>query len=140
MRNVTFALLTASALTLGAALGESPATAQAPAPAGGVHTMAVPSDAMLSYNLVGLNTVDGANNTVGEIKDLVIEKGALAGYVLSVGGFLGMGEHYVAVSPASVAVSWDSTANKWKAVVNATKDQLKAAPEFKYEGRWKKSA
>lgn len=140
MRNVTFALLAASALTIGAVAAEGPATAQAPAPAGMVHTMAVPADAMLSYNLVGLNTVDGANNTVGEIKDLVIEKGELAGYILSVGGFLGMGEHYVAVSPASVAVSYDTTANKWKAVVNATKDQLKAAPEFKYDGRWKKSA
>lgn len=127
----------AIALAAVAALS-GPALAQTTTAAPGAKYMSVPSDAVLSYNLIGLNVQDGANSTVGEIKDLVIEKGQLAGYVLSVGGFLGMGEHYVAVSPASVGLTWDGKANKWKAMVNATKDQLKAAPEFKYEGKFKK--
>src|SRR3954464_7882229 len=49
----------------------------------------------LSYNLVGLNVVDGSNSNVGEIKDLVMENGRLVDYVLSVGGFLGVGQRYV---------------------------------------------
>jgi hypothetical protein len=92
---------------------------------------------VLSYNLVGLNLTNGANDTVGEIKDIVIDQGKLVGYILSVGGFLGMGEHYVEVTPASVAINYDQSRNKWTGMVNATKDELKNAPEFKYDGRFK---
>jgi hypothetical protein len=52
--------------------------------------------------------------------------------ILSVGGFLGMGEHYVAVSPSSVNLRYDSKNDKWLASMDTTKDALKAAPEFKY--------
>ncbi len=61
------------------------------------------------------------------------------GYVLSVGGFLGMGTHYVAVDTSSVAVKYDMSAKKWRANMDTTKDALKAAPEFKYEGEWNAS-
>ncbi|KQS86136.1 MULTISPECIES: PRC-barrel domain-containing protein [Methylobacterium] len=98
----------------------------------------VPQDAVLSYNLIGLNVTDAQNNTVGEIKDLVIDHGKLAGYIVSVGGFLGLGERYVAVSPSSIALGYDADAKKWKAIIGASKDQLKAAPEFKYEGKFKR--
>jgi hypothetical protein len=98
----------------------------------------VPQDAVLSYNLIGLNITDAANNTVGEIKDLAIVHDKLVGYIISVGGFLGMGEHYVAVSPSSVALGYDADAKKWKAIIGATKDQLKSAPEFKYDGKFKR--
>lgn len=99
---------------------------------------AVPQDAVLSYNLIGLNVTDAQNNTVGEIKDLAINHDKLVGYIVSVGGFLGMGEHYVAVSPNSIAIGYDADAKKWKAVIGASKDQLKAAPEFKYDGKFKR--
>ncbi|MBL7406095.1 PRC-barrel domain-containing protein, partial [Escherichia coli] len=88
-----------------------------------------PQDAVLSYNLIGLNVTDAQNNTVGEIKDLVIDNEKLAGYIVSVGGFLGMGERYVAVAPSSIAIGYDADAKKWKAIIGASKDQLKAAPE-----------
>ena len=99
---------------------------------------AVPQDAVLSYNLIGLNVTDAQNNTVGEIKDLAINHDKLVGYIVSVGGFLGMGEHYVAVSPSSIAIGYDADAKKWKAVIGASKDQLKAAPEFMYDGKFKR--
>ena len=132
MRRLVLATLAAAALAGPALAANTTPPTVAP------KFESVPQDAVLSYNLIGLNITDAENNTVGEIKDLVIEKGALAGYILSVGGFLGMGEHYVAVSPSSVHVAWDNTANKWKATVNASKDQLKSAPEFKYDGKFKK--
>jgi PRC-barrel domain len=113
--------------------------AQTTTPSPTAQYSSVSSDAVLSYNLIGLNVQDGANNTVGQIKDLVLEKGQLAGYILSVGGFLGMGEHYVVVQPASIGLTWDQSDKKWKATINATKDELKAAPEFKYEGKFKAS-
>src|SRR6185437_3016228 len=62
-----------------------------------------PTD-ILSYNLIGLNVTNNQNETVGEIKDLVLSNNTLAGYIMSVGGFLGMGEHYVAVSPSAVKI------------------------------------
>jgi hypothetical protein len=112
------------------------AYAQTNTAAGNVQFGSVPSDAVLTKNLLGLKLTNANNDTVGEIKDLVIANGALSGYILSVGGFLGMGDHYVDVTPSSVAISYDANDKKWKGMINATKDQLKAAPEFKYEGRF----
>jgi hypothetical protein len=51
-----------------------------------------------------------------------------------VGGFLGIGEHYVAVNPEAVNVAYKD--NQWHADMNATADQLKSAPAFKYAGQW----
>ena len=133
MRRLALALIT-TAILAGPALAADDATPATVAP----KYMSVPKDAVLSYNLVGLNVTDAQNNTVGEIKDLVIEHGKLAGYILSVGGFLGMGEHYVAVAPESVALGYDESAKKWKAIIGADKDKLKAAPEFKYDGKFKR--
>jgi PRC-barrel domain len=98
---------------------------------------AKPTD-VLSYNLIKLKIKNGSNEDVGEIKDLVLSQNTLAGYVVSVGGFLGVGEHYVVVSPEAVKITYDENDKKWTATMDATKDQLKAAPEFKYEGRWKR--
>lgn len=102
-----------------------------------VFVTAKPTD-VLSYNLVGLNITNGDDTNIGEIKDLIISDGQLAGYIVSVGGFLGVGEKYVIVSPASVEVVYSETDKKWSAKMNATKEELEKAPEFKYEGRWAK--
>ncbi len=93
---------------------------------------------LLSSNVVGLDVYDMANrNSIGKIQDIAFDSSkAVKGYVLSVGGFLGVGAHYVAVDTSSVAIKYDSNAKKWRANMDATKDQLKAAPEFKYEGEW----
>jgi hypothetical protein len=132
MRKFAFALVACSALASSAAL------AQTAVPAPGAKVMAVPAEAALSYNLIGLNVYDGANADVGEIKDLVLVRGQLAGYILSVGGFLGMGEHYVAVTPSTIGLAYNEADKKWKATINATKDELKAAPQFKYDGKFKR--
>lgn len=92
----------------------------------------VSKDEMFSSKLKGLNITNQANETVGEITDLAFKNDKIAAMILSVGGFLGIGEHYVAVSPASVNVKYDEKNSKWVATMNTTKDALKAAPEFKY--------
>ncbi len=58
--------------------------------------------------------------------------------ILSVGGFLGIGERYVVVTSAAVKIVYSENDKKWSATMDTTKDALKAAPEFKYEGRWSK--
>jgi sporulation protein YlmC with PRC-barrel domain len=92
----------------------------------------VSKDEMFSSKLKGLNVYNQKNESIGEISDLAIKNHQIDALILSVGGFLGMGEHYVAVSPSSVDVRYDSKDNKWLASMNTTKEALKEAPEFKY--------
>jgi hypothetical protein len=113
------------------------ALAQATAPNPKAQPANVPAGAVLSYNVIGLKLTNGANENVGEIKDLVMDHDKLDGYIVSVGGFLGMGERYIDLTPASVAIKYDTADKEWKGMINATKDELKAAPEFKYEGKFK---
>ncbi|GLH78178.1 photosystem reaction center subunit H [Bradyrhizobium sp. SSBR45G] len=52
-----------------------------------------------SSKLVGVKVYNNNNENVGSIDDLLVDKsGAVKGVVVGVGGFLGMGEHLVAVS------------------------------------------
>ena len=78
--------------------------------------------------VVGSTVVNEANETVGTIDDLIVtpaEKVPFA--VLSVGGFLGMGSKYVVVPFSSLQVK-----DKQMVLPGATKNLLKALPEFKY--------
>jgi sporulation protein YlmC with PRC-barrel domain len=132
--------------------------------------------------LVGVNVYNDANEKIGDINDVILNKaGKVENVILGVGGFLGLGEHYVAVAydklkwsneppRSSTASTTTSTTNRpatnvdsnartaadgtatttgaatttaddrkangyWypdHAIYNATKDQLKAMPQFKY--------
>jgi PRC-barrel domain len=125
------ALITASLAFLASpAIAESSkTTGNAPAEA---KFSTVSKDEMFSSKLKGLTIQNQKDESVGEITDLAIKDHQLDALILSVGGFLGMGEHYVAVSPSSVNVRYDAKDNKWLATMNTTKEALKAAPEFKY--------
>ena len=92
----------------------------------------VSKDEMFSSKLKGLNVYNQKDESIGEISDIAIKNNQIDALILSVGGFLGMGEHYVAVSPSSVSVKRDTKNDKWVATMNTTKEALKAAPEFKY--------
>ncbi|UGV27369.1 PRC-barrel domain containing protein [Rhodopseudomonas boonkerdii] len=113
------------------ALAQTAATTTGSAPAEAKFST-VGKDEMFSSKLKGLNITNQANETVGEITDIAIKNEKIDALILSVGGFLGVGERYVAVSPASVAITHDVKNDKWVAKMNTTKDALKAAPEFKY--------
>ena len=128
--------------------------------------------------LVGVDVYNEANEKLGDISEVILDKsGKVAHVILGVGGFLGMGEHYVAVgfdklkwvnepvrsatvSTTTPATNVDNNARtaadgtvrttgaattttrttraaneNWypdHVVFNATKDQLKALPQFKY--------
>jgi sporulation protein YlmC with PRC-barrel domain len=98
--------------------------------------VSIPNTDELSSKVVGLDIYNNSNQDIGQIKDIAMnQNGRTQAYVVSVGGFLGLGEHYVAVNPSSVKVSYNDSDKKWHAAMNATADQLKAAPEFKYTGR-----
>ena len=122
--------------------------------------------------LVGLSVYNDKNESVGSINDMLTDKnGKIVAVVIGVGGFLGVGEHLVAIPFEKVKFSSEpvvysgaanappasggagsrpggsstttgaaTTApavkpNPWwpdHAIFNATKDELKAMPEFKY--------
>ena len=92
----------------------------------------VGKDEMFSSKLKGLNVYNQKDENVGEITDIALKNNQIDALILSVGGFLGVGEHYVAVSPSSVSIRHDAKNDKWLASMNTTKEALKAAPEFKY--------
>lgn len=89
-----------------------------------------PADFMTT-KLLGANVYNNQKEKLGEIEDLAIENGRdVTGVVVSVGGFLGIGESYVVLDPKTVVVSQkDGT---WQAFVDTTKDTLKNAPKFTY--------
>lgn len=109
------------------------------APSGSEFVSIANSDDLAS-NLIGLDVYNNSNQDIGQIKDIAMNpQGRAQAYVVSVGGFLGMGTHYVAVNPADIKVSYDATDKKWRATMDTNSDKLKAAPEFKYNGRWNAS-
>lgn len=121
-----------------------PAGTAMPTPAGGMGGMTMADTAtakikfvtakpaeVTSSKLVGKNLYNNKNETIGEVEDLVIDNGkTVTGVVVSVGGFLGMGERYVLVDPSSIFLH--KADGKLKAMVDTDKEALKNAPEFKY--------
>lgn len=156
MRKYVLAVTAAAALASAAALAQTmpntanpgpdagnpsamkpPANVVMPAPLKASDFLQLPSSDMLSSNVVGLDVYDGQRNDIGKIKDIAFDSSKkMTAYIVGVGGFLGMGTRYVAVSPEAVAVQYDTNNKSWRASMNATKDQLKAAPEFVYGGQW----
>ena len=93
----------------------------------------VPAHDELSSNVVGLDVYNKDEQNIGTIKDIALDASGLNGYIIGVGGFLGMGDRYAVVRPS--AISFDAKDNKWHATMNANADQLRAAPEYKYSSK-----
>jgi len=164
--------LAASAMLASAAFAQSPSAttdrATTAAPAAASDTSSFKGN-WRSSKLVGLNVYNDSNESLGSINDLLTDKsGNIKAVVIGVGGFLGVGEHLVAVAfdkvkfvdepiaytgassapapggtrPSSTTTTGAATTapaavkkNPWypdHAMLSATKDQLKAMPEFKY--------
>ena len=186
---------------LGTALLSAPALAQTQSPSSPASPNAASSSTMSSGNwmtqeqpgqwraskLDGLDVYNNNNEKVGDISELLVDQtGKVEAVVIGVGGFLGMGEHDVAVpfdqikfvsEPRAAATASNTTTGTAgmsgntagttagtttttvpattgstttttttttapadtmnrsapdHALLNMTKDQLKAAPEFKY--------
>lgn len=84
----------------------------------------------LSSTLVGAAVYSTTGEHIGDIKDIIIDAGgSVRGYLVGVGGFLGVGEKDVALSYGAVTSSVDDGGNP-RLVVNLTKDALTDAPAF----------
>jgi len=81
--------------------------------------------------VIGSSVVNEENEVIGKIDDLLISLDGKEPYaVLSIGGFLGMGTHLVAVPYETLK----STDNKI-VLPGGTKNSLRMLPEFKYASK-----
>jgi len=102
MKSFLAVALLGTAVIGGAAFAQSTQPADRAAPA----ATAQPSDAMVALKgnwraskLMGLNVYNEANEKLGDINELLVDKsGKIQAVVIGIGGFLGMGEHDIAVS------------------------------------------
>jgi sporulation protein YlmC with PRC-barrel domain len=80
--------------------------------------------------VVGLSVVNGADDNIGKIGEVLLDKsGRVAGVVVDVGGFLGIGSHPVKLAWNQLKlVNQDGSL---QAVVDMDKDALKQMPEYK---------
>ena len=78
--------------------------------------------------IIGTTVVNDAQETIGEIEDLLVSSDGRQPYaVLSIGGFLGMGTRMVVVPYETLTF-----ADKKAKLPGGTKEGLKMLPEFKY--------
>ena len=92
---------------------------------------------MRASKLIGTNIKNQANETVGEINELILDKdGKVVAVVVGVGGFLGIGQREVALDYKSLNVKYDpnamTDAGATTVTVNATKESLSAAPAWSW--------
>ena len=134
---VILACTLASPVAMAQSTATTPSAAAAPVSAAGQWR---------ASKLVGVNIYNEQNDKIGAIDDVIVDpSGKVDGVVISVGGFLGMGEHNIMMrmdqikfaNKAGTATSGSTSSGdkQWypdRGTVNATKDQLKTMPELKY--------
>ena len=78
--------------------------------------------------ILGKDVYNDAGDKIGEIDDLIVAPNKSLSYaIVGVGGFLGVGEHQVAVPVSKFKQQMGKIVLR-----GATKDALKAAPKFEY--------
>ena len=103
MKNLIAIALLSTAIVTGAAYAQQTQPADRAAPA--ATAPAASSEKMVLKNnwraskLMGLDVYNEANEKLGDINELILDKnGKVNAVVIGVGGFLGMGEHDIAVT------------------------------------------
>jgi sporulation protein YlmC with PRC-barrel domain len=123
-------LITASALAIGGLVSAGAVLAQVPAQP--IPLVRVDVNKMASgyraSKIVESAVVNEHGEKIGTIDDLIVEPNEMVPYaILSVGGFLGIGDHLVVVPLKSLKFSQDKIE-----LPGATKDELRAMPKFSY--------
>jgi len=131
-----FAMSTALAQSPTAPAPTSPPAASTETKSGGDFIAAQKPEQWLGTKLKGTNVTGTDNQKVGSVSDILFEKDGskILAYVISVGGFLGMGSKEVALAPTAFQVvpgDPNSATNRSPTLkISMTKEQLKDAPNF----------
>jgi sporulation protein YlmC with PRC-barrel domain len=105
---------------------KTPSSAAMPAPNGVISEQK--AEELRANTIIGMRVRNTEADNLGKINDLVFdEKGSIHAAVVSVGGFLGIGDKLVAVPWTNVKLDSDGKS----ATLGMTKEQLKQATPFK---------
>ena len=86
-------------------------------------------DQWLASKFKGTDVVGSDNQKIGDVSDILFDKqGKIEAFVISVGGFLGMGAKDIALPPSQF--QWSKEGNDDKLKVSMNKDQLQQAAKF----------
>jgi hypothetical protein len=89
------------------------------------------NDQWLSSKFEGTDVVSPQDEKIGDVSDILFDRdGKIVAYVVGVGGFLGIGQKDVALSPSSFQFIPGQNENDYKLRLSMTKDQLKNAVAF----------
>ncbi|WP_313531907.1 PRC-barrel domain-containing protein [Shinella sp.] len=106
-------------------------TAQAPA-AGGDYLTAQSDEQISANTYIGQSVYNSGDESIGKISDLIMAKtGGVDAAIIGVGGFLGIGEKWVAVPFDKIAITQVPDSDDVKLTTTETAESLQAAPEFK---------
>lgn len=143
LKKLLFTTALSAAVATGAlAQSSSTPSSSAPAPAaqsqGSGKASFISSqkpDQWLASKFKGTNVVGSDNQKIGDVSDILFDKsGKVEAFVISVGGFLGVGSKEVALAPNSFDVIPGQNGSADKLKLSATKDELKDAQTFaRYE-------
>jgi hypothetical protein len=101
MRNTTLATILATALLSSSALGQTATPPAKDTPA--ASEVKAKGTHWRSSKLIGVNVYNEQNEKLGDINEIILDpSGKVLGYVVGVGGFLGIGEHDILVEPAKI--------------------------------------
>lgn len=99
---------------------------------GGAYLTEQSQTQMSANEYIGQPVYNGANESIGEINDLIIEdNGGVVAAIVGVGGFLGLGEKNVAVPMEKITATQDTQSNELRLTTAETAESLQAAPAFK---------
>ena len=90
-------------------------------------------DQLRASKFKGTNVLGSDDQKIGDVSDILFDKeGKIEAFIISVGGFLGMGAKEVALAPKDLTMvpGEGNNPNDLKVKVSMTKDQLQQAANF----------
>ena len=112
-----------------------PAPSRTEVPKAPVAGQIVVQDAntVLAKELIGQTVYASDKAKIGSISDLILSKDAktVEGFVIGVGGFLGIGEKSVAMKLDRLQISHDTQSGGLQLMMDAKKEELANTPSFK---------
>ncbi|WP_109118840.1 PRC-barrel domain-containing protein [Azospirillum sp. TSO22-1] len=136
MRTSAFVFLSAFALLSTAGCAQTNdlfggSSSQASQPLTQQNTMSVAS--LTPQEMMGKNVITNNGQKIGEVEDVLLRKNSsrASHVVIGAGGFLGIGEHNVALDVDKLRWSGDHNA---LVAMNTTRDQIANLPEYHYDG------
>lgn len=124
---IVLAMLLVTTTAYGQTQSNPSSKSEVTVPISGIDTKALAGSARAS-KLIGSNVYNG-DTSIGQIADLMmsLDQATVTGLILSVGGFLGVGDKLVAVPVNQIRVGPEA-----RFITDLTKEQLANAPAFDF--------